>query len=423
MASGTLERCYLHGWIPDFTVQGRLQTACMASCGWAVCWCQCCEDCQDPETELQHGGQDHIQRFNRTGSTQNRPRHGRPKKLSARAQRKIQRLCLGNRRMSAASIAAEVEGVGSQPVSAQTISHTQHQIGLHGCHPRKKPLLKMMHKKARKQFAEDKQTKDMGYWNYVLWSDETKINLFGSDGVKRVWRQPGEEHKDKCVLSSMVVGVSWTGAAWVLPALGSYSLLREPWMPTCTVTYWSRAWSPPFGDWAARQYSNMKMTTALLKKLRVKVIDWPCMFPDLNLIEYLWGILKWKVEECKVSNIHQFRDVVMEEWKRTPVATCAALMNSMPKRVKVVLENNGGHTKYWHFGPIWTFSLRGVLTFVASGLDVHLKGQQIYTVIQAVHSLLYIVAKCNFFSVVTWKYIINIYKNVRGVLTSVRYYI
>ncbi len=27
-----------------------------------------------------------IQRFNRTGSTQNRPRHGRPKKLSARAQ-------------------------------------------------------------------------------------------------------------------------------------------------------------------------------------------------------------------------------------------------------------------------------------------------------------------------------------------------
>ncbi len=31
-----------------------------------------------------------IQRFNRTGSTQNRPRHGRPK-LSARAQRHIQR--------------------------------------------------------------------------------------------------------------------------------------------------------------------------------------------------------------------------------------------------------------------------------------------------------------------------------------------
>ncbi len=53
-----------------------------------------------------------IQRFNRTGSPQNRPRHGRPKKLSAHAQRHMQRLCLGNRCMSAASIAAEVKGVG-----------------------------------------------------------------------------------------------------------------------------------------------------------------------------------------------------------------------------------------------------------------------------------------------------------------------
>ncbi len=57
-------------------------------------------------------------------------------------------------------------------------------------------------------------------------------------------------------------------------------------------------------------------------------------------------------------------------------------------------------------GQIWTFSLRSVLTFVAS---IHvlavclviLRAQQMYTVIQAVHSLLYIVAKCHFFSVVT----------------------
>ncbi len=145
--------------------------------------------------------------------------------------------------------------------------------------------------------------------------------------------------------------VSWSGAAWVLPALGSYISLREPWMPTCTVTYWSRAWSPPFGDWATGQYSNIITTTALLKKLRVKVMDRPSMSTDSNPIEHLWGILKRKVEECKVSNIHQLCDVVMEEWKRTPAATCEALVNSMPKRVKTVLEYNSGHTKYWHFGP------------------------------------------------------------------------
>ncbi len=138
-----------------------------------------------------------IQWFNRTGSTQNRPRHGRPKKLIAGAQRHIQRLCLGNRRMSAASIAAGVGG--------QTIRHTLHQIGLHGCRPRRKPL-KIMHKKARKQFAEEKQTKDMDYWNHILWSEKTKINVFGSDDVKRVWWQPGEEYKDKCVLPTVKHG-------------------------------------------------------------------------------------------------------------------------------------------------------------------------------------------------------------------------
>ncbi|KAJ7319817.1 hypothetical protein JRQ81_019328 [Phrynocephalus forsythii] len=86
-------------------------------------------------------------------------------------------------------------------------------------------------------------------------------------------------------------------------------------------------------------------TTALLKKLRVKVMNWPSMSPDLNPSEHLWGILKWKVEVCKVSNIHQLCDVVMEEWKRTPVATYETRVNSMPKRMKAVLENNGGHTK------------------------------------------------------------------------------
>ncbi len=64
----------------------------------------------------------------------------------------------------------------------------------------------MMHKKACKQFVKDKQTKDIDYWNHVLWSDETKINLFGSDVVMRVRWQPGEEYTDKCVLPTVKHG-------------------------------------------------------------------------------------------------------------------------------------------------------------------------------------------------------------------------
>ncbi len=124
------------------------------------------------------------------------------------------------------------------------------------------------------------------------------------------------------------------------------------------VTYWNRAWSSPFRDRATGKYSNMITTTALLKKLKVKVMDRPSMSPDLNPIEHLWGILKWKV-----SNIHQLCDVVMEEWKWTPVVTCEALVNSMPKRV--------GHTIMVAIQNIDTLCVLCVLTFVASGLDIN----------------------------------------------------
>ncbi len=82
----------------------------------------------------------------------------------------------------------------------------------------------MMHKKARTQLAEDKQTKDMDYWNHVLWSDETKINVFGSDGVKRVWRQPGEEYKDKCVLPKVKNGGGSVMAWGCMSAAGTEEL-------------------------------------------------------------------------------------------------------------------------------------------------------------------------------------------------------
>ncbi len=87
-----------------------------------------------------------IQRF----FTQNRPRKGRSKKLSPCAVRQVQKLASKNRRMSAASIALEVAEVEGQLVSAQTIRHTLQQVGLHGRHPRRKPLLKLAHKKACK---------------------------------------------------------------------------------------------------------------------------------------------------------------------------------------------------------------------------------------------------------------------------------
>ncbi len=70
------------------------------------------------------------------------------------------------------------------------------------------------------------------------------------------------------------------------------------------------------------------------------------MSPDLNPIEHMWSILKRKVEKHHVFNIQQLRDVIMEEWKRMPATTAAALVNSISRRIKAVLDNNCAPTTY-----------------------------------------------------------------------------
>ncbi len=128
-----------------------------------------------------------------------------------------------------------------------------------------------------------------------------------------------------------------------------YDILKQKRMPSlqklCRTAVFQHNFHPKHTTDTAKDEDDTD-DTALLMKLKLKVMEWPSMSPDLNPIAHMWGVLKWKVEKHHVSNIHQLRDVIMEEWKRMPATTCAALGNYMPRRIKAGLDNNGGPTKY-----------------------------------------------------------------------------
>ncbi len=157
-----------------------------------------------------------VQTFKKYGTaTISQRRPGRPRKLTPHQERLLMRRVEENRHASSLQFSKEVESQTGVTISRDTILRTLQRNGMHGCRPRKKPFLKPRHKKARLEFARAHADKDEDYWDSILWSDETKINVFGTDGFKTVWHRKGENTKKNawCLQWNMVVAVSLCGAA------------------------------------------------------------------------------------------------------------------------------------------------------------------------------------------------------------------
>ncbi len=245
-----------------------------------------------------------------------------------------------NRHASSLQLSKEVESQTGVTISRDTIRRTL-QNGMHGCRPRKKPLLKPRHKKARLEFARAHADKDEDYRDSILWSDETKINVFGTDGFKTVWRRKGEEYKEKCMIPSAAGIGELHFIDGIMNSQMYCSILKEKMLPSLRA----------LGRRALFQHDNdpkhtSKATVGFLKKNSVKVIQWPSMSPELNPIEHLWGILKRQVEHHSPSSIQSPKEVILEEWKKINLAKCRQLVHSMPRRLGAVIKNHGGHTKY-----------------------------------------------------------------------------
>ncbi len=138
-----------------------------------------------------------VQTFKKDGTATISQRHpGHPRKLTPRQERLLMRRVEENRNSSSLQLSKEVDSQTGVTISRDTIRRTLQRNGLYGCRPQKKRLLKPRHKKARLEFARAHADKDEDYWDSILWSDETQINVFGTDGLKTVWRRKGKKKKN-----------------------------------------------------------------------------------------------------------------------------------------------------------------------------------------------------------------------------------
>ena len=76
------------------------------------------------------------------------------------------------------------------------------------------------------------------------------------------------------------------------------------------------------------------------------VLDWPGNSPDLNPIENCWNIMKNQLKEFEFTNINQLREKLIELWVGMPANFFRNLAESMPRRLKLVIEKDGWMTKY-----------------------------------------------------------------------------
>ncbi|GFT45427.1 transposable element Tcb1 transposase [Trichonephila clavipes] len=75
-------------------------------------------------------------------------------------------------------------------VSAETVRNVFRHAGYSSRVARKKPFISLQNQKKRLEFAKTHQFKTDNFWKKVIFSDESKFNIFGSDGHGTVWRKP-----------------------------------------------------------------------------------------------------------------------------------------------------------------------------------------------------------------------------------------
>src|SRR5690349_19495866 len=158
-------------------------------------------------TGLTVRGIQHIKkRVNLTHSFKDRPRSGRPRKLTERNKRLISKLLKKKETRTATTIAKSLKTHNNINVCRRTVSNALKTMGYSCRIKKKKPKLTEKHKKARLEWAKAHESWTSDEWRKVIWSDESKFNLLNSDGKEYYWTNRPDEITEESVSPTLKFG-------------------------------------------------------------------------------------------------------------------------------------------------------------------------------------------------------------------------
>lgn len=298
-----------------------------------------------------------IKRYERTGSIEGKPKSGRPKKMSKKSVRLLKRISSNNPFMSSNQLKVELETSGMCSVSSRTIRRRLVDEKLFSRRPAKKPLLSKRNRLARLEFARQHIHWTKADWKRVCWSDESKFNIFNSDGIQYVRRPAGKRLDPKYTKptvkhgggSVMVWGCfSGFGIGPLHNIIGTMDrFMYRDILKNVMLPYVEEQMPLRF---QFQQDNDPKHSSKLVKEFfnveQIPVLKWPSQSPDLNPIENLWEIVDRSLRTRNYSNKDDLFASLQEKWSNLDMGIINNLIESMPRRCQAVIENNGYFTKY-----------------------------------------------------------------------------
>ncbi|GFU17598.1 transposable element Tc1 transposase [Trichonephila clavipes] len=131
-----------------------------------------------------------IGRFRSDGLIGNKSGRGRKSILSDVAKRKVLKDIKIDPKLSPIKLAEETSRIMGRSVSAETVRNVIRHAVYSSLVARKKPFINLQNQKKRLEFAKTHQLKTNNFLKKVIFSDEIKFNIFGSNGHRTVWRKP-----------------------------------------------------------------------------------------------------------------------------------------------------------------------------------------------------------------------------------------